>query len=412
MLSRLVCILLLPAILLNGLSSTSAQEWTSLESGVKYQLIGTWDPAKFEKIVTSELAEFMDGSPLKAEYYSGKFAAPKHSMRLYKVSYPSVIPELNNQPTVATGVIAVPVDVTGPRPVISYQHGTIFGRYDCPSSPDNSMEYKLMLAQFGSPGYIVVSADYFGIGDDQKPNSYLMRESTEQACLDMLKATRQVLASLKVQSGPLFLNGWSQGGYSTLTFLRRLEKEGVKVTAASLASAGGNILVMGDRWMNNPQPGDAVYLTACVSNLLYAAETYWHIPGLIEEAIRPEYREVTKQFFDFKISYPEFASKTPKIAKDLLRPEFLAGGQFAQHPFWKALDANEAYQWRCVTPLRIYYGDVDEVIPQAVATTTALNHQLLSGKTEAILNGPQADHRGNYVLSLFKIKPWFDEFLK
>jgi hypothetical protein len=62
--------------------------------------------------------------------------------------------------------------------------------------------------------------------------------------------------------------------------------------------------------------------------------------------------------------------------------------------------------------LRIYYGDVDEVIPQAVATTTALNHQLLSGKTEAILNGPQADHRGNYVLSLFKIKPWFDEFLK
>ena len=140
MLSRLVCILLLPAILLNGLSSTSAQEWTSLESGVKYQLIGTWDPAKFEKIVTSELAEFMDGSPLKAEYYSGKFAAPKHSMRLYKVSYPSVIPELKNQPTVATGVIAVPVDATGPRPVISYQHGTIFGRYDCPTSPDNSME--------------------------------------------------------------------------------------------------------------------------------------------------------------------------------------------------------------------------------------------------------------------------------
>jgi len=409
----LLCLALsLAAISLGSARPSSAQDWTSLDSGVKYQLIGTWDPAKFEKIATSELTEFMDGSPLKAEYYTGKFEKPKHAMRLYKVAYPSVIPELNNQPTVGTGIIGVPVDVDGPRPIVSYQHGTIFGRYDCPSSPDNSMEYKLMLAQFGSQGYVVVSADYFGIGDDQKPNSYLMRESTEQACLDMLKATRQVLASLKVQPGPLFLNGWSQGGYSTLTFLRRLEKEGVKVTAAALASAGGNILVMGDRWMNNPQPGDAVYLTACVSNLLYAAEVYWHLPGLVEEAIRPEYREVTKQFFDFKISYRDFASKTPGNAKDLLRPEFLAGGQFAQHPFWKALNANEAYQWRCVTPLRIYYGDVDEVIPQAIAKATAMNQQLQGAKTEAFLNGPQADHRGNYVLSLFKIKPWFDEFLK
>lgn len=412
MLIRLSSILLLAALLLIGLSSASAQDWSSLESGVKYQLIGTWEPAKFEQVVSSELTEFMNGSPLKAEHYAGKFAAPKHSMRLYKISYPTVVPEKSNQPIVATGIVAVPVNVDGPRPIVSYQHGTIFGRYDCPSSPDNSMEYKLMLAQFGSQGYIVVSADYFGIGDSKEPNSYLMRESTEQACLDMLKATRQVLAALKVQTGSLFLNGWSQGGYSTLTFLRRLEKEGIKVAAASVASAGGNILVMGDRWMNNPQPGDAIYLTACVSNLLYAAETYWNLPGLTEEAIRPEYREVTKQFFDFEISYPELAAKTPKTAKELLRPEFLAAGRFAQHPFWKALNANEAYQWRCVTPLRIYYGDADEVIPQSIAAQTGVNQQLLGGKTEAIMTGPQADHRGNYVLALLKIKPWFDEFLK
>jgi hypothetical protein len=41
-----------------------------------------------------------------------------------------------------------------------------------------------------------------------------------------------------------------------------------------------------------------------------------------------------------------------------------------------------------------------------------MNQQQQGAKTEAFLNGPQADHRGNYVLSLFKIKPWFDEFLK
>lgn len=412
MLARLVCILLLPVLLVMGSSAASAQDWTSLESGVKYQLIDTWEPAKFEKIASSELAKFMDGSTLKAEYYTGKFPTPKHSMRLYKISYPSFVPERNKQPTVGTGIIAVPVDVDGPLPIISYQHGSIFGRYDCPSSPDNSMEYKLMLAQFGSQGYIVVSADYFGCGDNKEPNSYLMQESSEQACLDMLKATRQVLAALKIQSGPLFLNGWSQGGYTTLTFLRRLEQEGVKVTAAALSSAGGNCLVLVDHWMNNHQPDHAIAFLTGVSNLLHAGEHYWNLPGLTEEAIRPEYREVARQFFDFKISFQDFAAKAPRTTTEFLQPEFLSSGRFAQHPFWRALNANEAYQWRCVTPLRIYYGDADEVIPPAIATTTADAQQLLGAPTEAIKNGPHADHRGNYVLSLLKLKPWFDEFLK
>jgi hypothetical protein len=62
--------------------------------------------------------------------------------------------------------------------------------------------------------------------------------------------------------------------------------------------------------------------------------------------------------------------------------------------------------------LRIYYGDAGEVIPPSIATTTADAQQLLGGPTEAIMKGPQADHRGNYVFSLLKLKPWFDEFLK
>jgi len=391
---------------------TAAEEWVALDSGVMYQSIGTWDSGKLGKVITTELAAFMDGSTLEPIHYAGKLAAPKFAVRLYKVSYPSRIPEKGNAPTMATGLIAVPITKAGPLPIVSYQHGTIFGRYECPSSPDNSMETKLMLAQFGSQGYIVISADYFGLGDNQEPNSYLMRESTEQACLDMLKASQQVLHSLDVAHGPLLLNGWSQGGYSTLAFLRRLEMEGISVQGASLSSSGGNMLLMVDRWMNNPQSTDAIWLPACATNLLHAAEHYWGMPGLTEEAIRPEYRAAAKEFFEFKINYSEYASKLPRTTAEVFRKEFLEGGRFIQQPFWQALNKAEAYQWRCETPLRIYYGDADEAIPQSIPQSTAQAHQLLGANTVAILNGPRADHRGNYVMSLLKIKPWFDELVK
>lgn len=191
---------LMTSLLLAWCGSASAQNWTTLDSGVKYQLVTNFELAKCDRIVGSELAEFMEGSPLKSEHYFGEFAPPKYPLGLYTVTRPSVIPEKGNQPIMATEICAVPINATGPLPVVSYQHSTIFGRSDCPSAPDNSMEYTLMLAQLGSQGFTVVAADYFGIGDNSEPNSYLMRESIEQACLDILKATRQVRASLGVQS--------------------------------------------------------------------------------------------------------------------------------------------------------------------------------------------------------------------
>lgn len=411
--NQAICLAFCSSVLFASLlGRVAADDWMELAMGIKYQSIGTWDKQKLDKVITTELAAFMEGSTLDSIHYSGKLASPKFPVRLYKISYPSTIPEKENQQTIATGLIAVPITNERNLPVVSYQHGTIFGRDECPSSPDNSMETKLMLSQFGSQGYIVISADYFGVGDNQEPNSYLMRESTEQACLDMLKASKDFLASLQIAHGPLLLNGWSQGGYSTLTFLRRLEIEGIPVQGASLSSSGGNMLLMVDRWMNNPQANDAVWLPACATNMLHAAEHYWGLEGLTEEAIQPQYLAVAKEFYEFKINYREYASKMPRTTTEVFRKEFLEGGRFIQQPFWQALNKAEAYQWRCVTPLRIYYGDADEAIPQSIPQSTAQAHQLLGANTVAIMNGPKADHRGNYVLSLLKIKPWFDELIK
>jgi len=61
-----------------------------------------------------------------------------------------------------------------------------------------------MIAQFASQGYILIAADYFGLGASDLPNSYLIKSSSEQACVDMLFAAKAILKSINIQPKALF----------------------------------------------------------------------------------------------------------------------------------------------------------------------------------------------------------------
>jgi pimeloyl-ACP methyl ester carboxylesterase len=76
-----------------------------------------------------------------------------------------------------------------------------------------------------------------GGGAARAPNSFIVPQSTVQAMLDHLRASRAVLESLGQRTPQAVLFGWSQGGWSTMQFLRRLESLQVPVTAAATVSA-------------------------------------------------------------------------------------------------------------------------------------------------------------------------------
>ncbi|MCB0053014.1 MAG: hypothetical protein KDE24_26120, partial [Caldilinea sp.] len=157
------------------LSTGSAQR-----NGITVESIGAYSVERLNEILTTELAEFSD--------FAISFPPAKNGVKLYRVTYPSVIPEKKNRPTVASGLIALPDVDEKTLPVAMYQHGSVFGKDEVPSSPENSMETRLMIANFAGQGYMVVGADYFGRGLSQEPNSYIVKPSTQQACLDMLFA--------------------------------------------------------------------------------------------------------------------------------------------------------------------------------------------------------------------------------
>lgn len=404
---------LLLVVLSISVNAQTSGKYQDAGTNVQYQYITTYDVAKLNKILNAELSEFLNGSSMPFENFKGKFTAPKFPVKLYRVKYNSVIPEKGNQPTVASGLVAIPDNGKDSMPIVSYQHGTVFGKNEVPSNIDESMETKLMVAVFASQGYIVTGADYFGLGISTEPNSYLVKESSEQACLDMLFAAKNVLTANKIKHGPLFVHGWSQGGWTNMTFLRKLESLNIPVTAAGTASAPVDGAVIVNRWMNNYQPGDAVWLSACATNFMFAKDQY-NFPGIAARAIKPEYYQTAKDFYEFKINWPTFLSKTKGKIYEVLNPEFLASGTIANDAFWTKLEEMQAYRWRCRTPLINYYGESDEAIPAYIAKLAEGFHQVLGGgsNTKAISAGPKADHRATYIYSLIHVKPWFDGFLK
>lgn len=405
--------LMLPVLLLLSISLQAQKSVSKGGDLIKAESIGSFDQTKLSRIVNEELAEFLNGSPMPFENFKGKFDAPVTNVQLFKLTYWTTIPEKGNQPTVVTGLVAIPEKLRTGNPIISYQHGTVFGHDQVPSQPDNSMETKLMLSQFGGQGYIVIGADYIGLGDSKLPNSYFSRKSNEEACMDMYKAAMTFLKKKQIQTGPFFTVGWSQGAYNNMTFLRRLEEAKIPVTASVTAATPVDINLFITRGVTNPRTIDAVFTPACLSNMFFALSYYSNMPDLPARAIRPEYLQVSRDFYEFKVDWMTHLKKTTSSAIDFVRPEFIAELKSGRGKLVDLLNSMEAYRWVSVTPLRAYSGQKDEVIPYYLGQL-GIEYQAVLGKKNgmAINAGENADHRATFVFAVIDFKPWFDSFLK
>ena len=388
-----------------------AQSEVSVIPGLKYELIGVYDQSRLDHILGPELDQFM-ASSTQPSTFQAQFSPAKYPVKLYRVEYQSIVPELGNAPTKASGLMAIPIMNSGSLPLVSYQHGTVFDKLDVPSNPEKSMETRIMIARFASQGYIVIAADYFGRGVSDLPDSYLVKESTRQATFDMLWASKNIVDKLKIKISHFFVSGWSQGGWVTMQFLNKLNLAGINVTAAAAASAPVDVYLTVNRWVNNYQPGDAVYLPGVMAIQLQAQENYLKQTGLLESAVRPEYIDASRKLYEGKLSWENFYKLTPSTLPKFIKPEFAKTGFLEQGIYWQTLDSNQAYRWRSEVPLRVYYGGRDEVTPTTIAFLPQETQKLFGGAPAyAIDAGTQADHRGVFLFGVLDQKKWFDSFL-
>jgi len=378
-----------------------------MPSGITCEQIGTYSVDRLNQVLTKEV-------PAQLSDYPVSYSPARHAVTLYRISYRSVIPELGNRSTVASGLLAIPETGAKHFPVLSYQHGTVFSKTAVPSRPEESMETRLMLAQFAGQGYIVIAADYFGKGSSRETDGYLTKASTQQACLDMLRAGKAASEKLGVNWGPLFVTGWSQGGWATMVFLNKLESEGISVTAAAPICAPEDLFACINHWIHDPSPTDSIFLPELLALQLHAYERYYRLPGLADSAIRPQYRAAARDLYLDKLTWPGLLKKFPRHSADMLQPAFEEQSSLGKEKYWEITQQNQAYRWRSKTPVRNYYGAVDEIIPPFIARLPIGYQQVMAGaeSSSSEVQGRKANHHGAFVGAVAREKKWFDSFLR
>ncbi len=277
------CVLSISLMVMAVFSSGCGSESTPLMPAtpgllISSDLIKTFESSDFEKVRTSELDDFFYMATKSASDYRSGLVSTYKKVALYRVAYESVIPELGNQKVIGYGLVAIPEGATNGTPIVSYQHGTVFGKEEAPSNIDHSMETKLALLQFASQGYIVIAADYFGNGPlSAVPNAYFVKASSERAMFDMHTASMTFLKKMSIAPGKLFLLGWSQGGYNTLLHFRMLEKNNIPIAGVATASALTDPSRAVIRGMFARRSFDAVYSTPVATNMIFAFEHYYQL---------------------------------------------------------------------------------------------------------------------------------------
>jgi pimeloyl-ACP methyl ester carboxylesterase len=371
----------------------------SVASGVQYELIGRWDADKLNKILTEDTPKFFG--------VTVKYTAARNAVKLYRVTYSSVVPERGNKPIVATGLVAVPDGAGASFPMVSYQHGTVYEKQQVPSFPDQSPETQLMLAQFAGQGYIVIGADYFGMGSSKEPEGYMVKASHQQASYDMLLASRAVLAHLRVASTKLFIGGWSQGGFVAMAFLEKLESAGIKVDAAATASAPVDVFVALNGFLNFPRKNDASWVNSLFILSSFSFENYYGVPGLARSLINDQYYDVARKAY---LREPFNPADVPADLHKLLKADYFNPEFFAESAYGRLVAQTTAYRWIIQSPVRNYYGEADEAISTGLGQL-AMNYQRAIGNgnpaVEAISAG-QTSHRGTYATAVPLWKAWFD----
>ena len=267
-----------------------------ISSTVSYQLVGRLDIDALNTILTVDTPKFFG--------VDDAYTPATNAVRLYRVTYGSVIPEQGNRPTVASGLLAVPEVEATRLPLVSYQHGTVYGKEQVPSFADQSPETQLMIAQFAGQGYLLIGADYFGLGTSAEPEGYMVKASHQQATQDMLAAGRAVIAHLGLADDGLYLGGWSQGGFVTLAMLERLEKSGTPVKATATASAPIDVFAALNGFLSYPRANDADWVNSLFILSAFSFENYYGVPGLARSLIKDEHYEMAHIYSQVLASLP------------------------------------------------------------------------------------------------------------
>ncbi len=320
----------------------------------------------YEKITTITAQKIQLGFSLLSLAYPEinklKFGNPNDA-DLYKVKYRT---KLNNKEIIASGVVCVPKS-TGSFPILSFQNGTNTTYSNAPSMNIDDPQF-VVLENLTGLGYIITIPDYIGFGESsQVLHPYYHRESNDAAVINLIKATQEMLEEKSFTcsaNGKLFLMGYSQGGWATLSAFKTLEENnptGLNPIAASCGAGAYNLMEVAKYILNRPTYGSPVYLP-------YFIESHQR-NGLLNTSLdlyfNKPYVERIPDLFDGKHNFGSINGSLNDTIEKMMTPAMIQN--FATASEFEALrnelTLNSVDAWQVKGKLLFMHGTKDPVVP-------------------------------------------------
>ncbi len=371
-------------------------------------------PARGQLLSATRLAA------LSAAQLNGRFnvnRSAKNGVTIYRVVYQTETPDRTPRPIQASGIIIVPDTGAAAFPWISLQHGTIVGEADAPSASPSEGLYE------GSQGYVTVVMDYLGFGAAGEVfHPYVIEEAYADAGVDMLRAARQFASSKSIGLGPLFLKGYSEGGYATMALQKALEtrhqNEFVPVASAPAAGpydveATAKVLLRG---RTNNQVNVPFVVLSYTKWLAQADFDPARVFNVDMERVWP--------LFSGSFRNADVYRALPNVTTELLRPAIVRDFALDQPQLpenqtligWFRQQSLHNKGWTPRTPTRLYHCQDDEAVPVEAALSAYSSFKAANRAANVetvIITSPNArdPYRHTNCPAISASLQWFAEIL-
>jgi hypothetical protein len=422
--------LLAAVVLISGCGSKSSSQSSSQPSAAV-----NVDPVKLLASINTGLQQPVTHSLRGWEWSSflGNFGTLltsfRYTLQMQKVSYQST--GADGQTHTMTGLLILPSPISGAKPsvpILMYQHGTEVYRPFSPSQflahQDSPTDYPevMVAAAIASTGYAVALPDYEGMGDNTDPQPHVVGAALARQVIDLLKASVGIIGGTAGNSSSpcswnsqLFLMGYSEGGYATLTATRELQLNNAAeftVTASAPLSGPQDLSGTMRELILSNIPFKAPYFVPMILtsyNYAYGGQTTSFSPGF---AMIAPYAATVPPLFDGNSKSDAiseamgmtFSPVSLITTESTLTQQFVAQLSSVSSPVFTFLQANDSFRlpgqvnatWVPTVPIRMIHHVNDDLVPFA-NSQVAFNAFSTAGAKNHVSGGPGVELVPNTV---------------
>ena len=331
----------------------------------------------------------------------------QYDISLYTITYNTTYKGQNIK---ASGLVAFP-DTDKGMPILNFNHGTTSLHADAPT--EDLIQYSFF-SNAASAGYIFVIPDYLGFGvSDNIVHPYYRSDITGQTIVDMIRAAKELAAIEGYNfNGDVFLSGYSEGGFATMSAHYNMEKNnysGLNLVASAPASGGYDITGMLDYFISK-ETYHVPYYIAYVA-MGYKTSYDWSLP--LSSIFNEPYASIIPEYFNGKYSGYEINSVLSDDMSELLTSNFI-NNIYTDADLKIIVDAfeeNSLDQWIPKNKMIMYHGTDDITVPYQNSVDT-YNSFISLGADKNIVEFIDLVGENHSSGSLPYVVSLFDEFEK